>query len=344
VLIYGSEVGQYVDAIPAAMQLAQTLGAPVLIEDQPAYLAFPTTHANFIGKFKANADVVAAADVILSVGVEYTTIGLGPDPAPWPPGARVISLSVDPVLTVRHAWPDVALNAHPAAALAALDGAVRDRIGAATARPPQAWTASLRERRLSRAAGVRATHHGASDLSPSHLIAVADRHFGDGWIVIDALTSAVKHFDALYTFADPTRYHGLSGKASAQGWGAPTAIGVQLATPEQRVACLVGDGNLMFSATSLVLAGRMRLPMVFVVVNNSGWAHVRGPMRGDAYDDAALYEMGWLFDVDYVAMAAAFGLRGVRVTSAEALDAAIREASQSDEPWLIDAVIRATDP
>jgi thiamine pyrophosphate-dependent acetolactate synthase large subunit-like protein len=43
-------------------------------------------------------------------------------------------------------------------------------------------------------------------------------------------------------------------------------------------------------------------------------------------------------------MAGAFGVRGARAANARELDDALRTAAQSNEPWLIDAVVRANDP
>ena len=344
VLLFGSEVGQYDDAIAPAVSLAEALGAPVLIDDQPAYLGFPTTHANYIGKLKTQRQLLAAADVVLSVGMEFTQIGVPGEPPPLPPAATLIALSVDPALPVRQVWPDLALTGHPQASLARLDALVRERIEAATCARNQTATDALRAARLRAADVVRAIPWDRPSVLRSALIDVVHQQYGADWIVVDALTSAVTHFDALYELTDPRAYHGLSGKGSAQGWGAPSAIGVQIASPGKRVVCLLGDGNLMFTSSSIYLAGKMKLPMVFVLVNNGGWAHIRGAMAGQVYDDDDLRAMGWLFDVDYCALAQTFGLRSARATTAAELAAALAVSAATDEPWLIDTVTEGDDP
>jgi benzoylformate decarboxylase/acetolactate synthase-1/2/3 large subunit len=344
VLMFGSEVGQYAGATAAAVRLAEGLGAPVVIEDQPAYLAFPTTHAQYAGKRGAQRALIAAADVVLSVGIEFTEIGVAAEPPAVPPAARVIALSVDALSATRQLWPDLALCGHPKPSLERLDALVRERIDPETFARNRAATAQVRARRLEAAERVRALSSERPAVLRSALIDVAHRQCGSDWIVVDALTSAVTHFDALYEIDDPARYHGLSGKGSAQGWGAPSAIGVQIASPDKRVLCLLGDGNLMFTSSSIYLAGSMRLPMIFVIVNNGGWAHIRGAMRNENYTDDDLRAMGWLFDVDYGALAKSFGLRTARATSAAQLEAALAQARASDEPWLIDTVTEGDDP
>jgi thiamine pyrophosphate-dependent acetolactate synthase large subunit-like protein len=344
VLLFGSEVGQYDDAIAEAVRLAEVLGAPVLIDDQPAYLAFPTSHANYIGKMRPNRALLAASDVVLSVGIEFTQIGIPGEPPPLPATANVIALSVDPALPVRQLWPDLALTGHPQPSLARLATLAGERISAARAQRNRAATAALRAARLQAAARVRATPWDGSSVLRSALIDVVHQRCGAEWIVVDALTSAVTHFDALYELDDPRAYHGLSGKGSAQGWGAPSAIGVQLGSPGKRVVCLLGDGNLMFTSSSLYLAGKMKLPMVFVLVNNGGWAHIRNALSGGGYDDDELRAMGWLFDVDYCALARSFGLTAARATTAAELASLLEGATASDEPWLIDTITEGDDP
>ena len=222
---------------------------------------------------------------------------------------------------------------------------MHERIQPATLARNSAATAELRARRLEAAEKVRALSSDRPAVLRSQLIDVVHGQFGaSDWIVVDALTSAVAHFDALFEIDGPLRYHGLSGKGSAQGWGAPSAIGVQIASPGKRVLYLLGDGNLMFTSSSIYLAGAMRLPMIFVIVNNGGWAHIRGAMRNAVYTDDDLRAMGWLFDVDYGALAQTFGLHTARATSASELAALLAQARASDEPWLIDTVTKGEDP
>ena len=101
VLMFGSEVGQYAGAAAAAVRLAESLGAPVVIDDQPAYLAFPTTHAQYVGKRGPQRALIAAADVVLAVGIEFTEIGVAGEPPPFPPSAQLTALSVDSLLPTR---------------------------------------------------------------------------------------------------------------------------------------------------------------------------------------------------------------------------------------------------
>ena len=78
--------------------------------------------------------------------------------------------------------------------------------------------------------------------------------------------------------------------------------------------------------------------MVFVVVNNGGWAHVPGVMGGAPAARGGA-EMGWTFEegpIDFVGFARSLGLAAERADTAEALAAALARAVADTRPWLIE--------
>jgi len=60
--------------------------------------------------------------------------------------------------------------------------------------------------------------------------------------------------------------------AGTLGWSLPAAIGAQCAFPAREVVCFIGDGGFFYYLSELETAVRYRLPVVFVVNNNSGFA------------------------------------------------------------------------
>jgi benzoylformate decarboxylase/acetolactate synthase-1/2/3 large subunit len=142
----------------------------------------------------------------------------------------------------------------------------------------------------------------------------------------------------MYGFDDPSRYFGISARASAQGWGAPAAIGVQIGRPNERVVAFVGDGGLMFTGSALYAAALWRLPIVFVVLGNGGWydvAYGAQCKRGWTEDD--LRHFGWRLDpaIDHAAFAASLGIRSEHVTAPDDLRPALQRASQHDGPAML---------
>jgi len=62
----------------------------------------------------------------------------------------------------------------------------------------------------------------------------------------------------------------LSGFNGCMGVGVPFAIGAKLARPEVPVVSINGDCAFGFNAMELETAVRCKLPIVFIVNNNSG--------------------------------------------------------------------------
>lgn len=344
VLLCGSEVGR-LKAVDEMVALAEAIGAPVVSEQDPSFMGFPTSHRQYVGTPAANAAILNEADVAFAIGYEFTEKGV-PDEKPMlPPATRLVTLSVDPMLTAKQLWPDVALHGHPKPSLTRLVGMLKD-----TPLPTDA-----RARNLDACAAPRRTRQAAieeadalpGDQSPvpqKKLIREVFRQCGADWIIVQAGSTLGWHVEAMYDFDDPLNFHAVSGKGSAQGWGAPTAIGMQMGAGDRRVLALLGDGNLMFSATCLWSAAQQNLPVVFVVNNNQGWLCV--PDAIDAVysmstDLQGRNDMAWTWEsapIDFTRLAQSLGLEAERVTTADALSASLRKAVASNRPWLIEVI------
>jgi benzoylformate decarboxylase len=113
----------------------------------------------------------------------------------------------------------------------------------------------------------------------------------------------------------------------------PAAVGVALARPAQRVIALLGDGSSMYSIQALWTAAQEALPIVFVIVNNGGYA---------ALDKFAMHfqidkPVGTaLPGIDFAGLARDMGCAGSTVWTAEELPAALRAAFADQGPYLVD--------
>jgi benzoylformate decarboxylase len=72
----------------------------------------------------------------------------------------------------------------------------------------------------------------------------------------------------------------------------------------RRVVCVLGDGSALYSVQALWTAARHRAPVSYVVLDNGGYAAVRGLGRRIGIAPVPGTEIG---GVDFPALAAAFG-------------------------------------
>ncbi|MDL5159062.1 thiamine pyrophosphate-binding protein [Actinomycetospora termitidis] len=338
VIVTGAEVARY-GAVDATVALAEQLGATVLHEDKVADLGFPTTHPQFAGRLGAHRPVVGQSDVVLLLGVELTESGLT-RPVEFG-SATTIVLSPDPLLLTRQLRPDLAVLGAPrptleavAAAVGTLPDEVRDARAAAAR--------ELHDARDARNERIRAIRFDAEELAIGRILTELEAAMPAGTIVVNHCASGEPFVEDLLPHPDTDAFFGISSKASAQGWGGPASIGIQLARPDRRVVALLGDGGFMFSSSAIYAAAQQDLPVVFVILNNGGWRDI-GALAAVARSPLVDAEdvMGWTFGdppIDHAAYAASLGLDSRRVATPGELRAALDKAFADRRATLIEVL------
>jgi acetolactate synthase-1/2/3 large subunit len=132
---------------------------------------------------------------------------------------------------------------------------------------------------------------------------------------------------------NPNQYHTEMTYAS-MAWALPAAIGAAVANPEKLHVVVVGDGALMMGGLELSVIAYNKLPVLVIVLNDSGYGMVRHGQRLGGAEKIA----GDLPVVDFAAIAHSMGIRAYQVHSNEALGS-IQEVMQVMAPGLIDVYI-----
>ena len=124
----------------------------------------------------------------------------------------------------------------------------------------------------------------------------------------------------------------IPGGTAGMGWGPPAIIGAKIAHPERQCVSISGDGGFGLSIQAFPTAVDLQLPIVFIVMNDSGLGMV---MRGQG-DKLIASEYR---PTDYARLAEAYGGRGYRVGSPEELGPALQAALADNIPSVIDVTI-----
>jgi acetolactate synthase I/II/III large subunit len=124
---------------------------------------------------------------------------------------------------------------------------------------------------------------------------------------------------------------------AAMGIGLPGAIAAKLAEPGRRVVTVTGDGGFLMNVQELETARRLGLAFVVLVMRDDGYGVIRWKQR--RFGRTAGVDLG---NPDLVALAEAFGRRGVRVESADGLRPALESALASPLPTLVDCPVDYT--
>jgi len=123
-----------------------------------------------------------------------------------------------------------------------------------------------------------------------------------------------------YKFDQPNRWM-TSGGLGTMGYGLPSAIGVQVAHPDSLVVDIAGEASTMMNIQELGTMAQYRLPVKLFILNNEWMGMVRQwqeLLHGARYSES--YSAGL---PDFVKLAEAYGMKGMRVDAPKDVDSAI---------------------
>jgi len=139
-----------------------------------------------------------------------------------------------------------------------------------------------------------------------------------------------------YLFLNKIGMQRSSFTFGAMGWAVGAAVGTALGNQEHPVVCLTGDGSYLMSGQEITVAVAERLPLIFVVLNDSALGMVKhGQCLGGA--EPIGYELP---PVDFAMVAKGMGAQAFTIRSVkefQALD--IGQLCNSDKPTLLDVHI-----
>jgi acetolactate synthase I/II/III large subunit len=125
-----------------------------------------------------------------------------------------------------------------------------------------------------------------------------------------------------------------SGGAGTMGFALPAAIGAKFARPELDVWCVAGEGGFVMTAQELSVAVEHQLDIKIVLLNNFSLGMVR-QFQDDFYGGVRS-QVELTHIPDFVKLADAYGLPGVRVDKLADVGPALDAAQRTKGPFLID--------
>ncbi|HEY1300248.1 MAG TPA: thiamine pyrophosphate-dependent enzyme, partial [Stellaceae bacterium] len=293
---------------------------------RPRHLNLPADHPCHLG-YDAGP-YLDAADAILVLECDVPWV---PSLKAPPPECRVVHVGVDPIFSrypIRGFPCDLAVTGTAAAALPELAEALGRHADKSAI---EARRRRVAERREALHAGWRKTVEAAANMRPIHMAwasACIARVKPEDAILVNEYTLMPEHCGATM----PGSYFG-SSPASGLGWGGGAALGAKLAAPDRLVICTLGDGSHLFGNPVALhhAAAAHKLPVLFVIMNNSMWGAVRRATQGMyPQGEAMRSNKPPLIDLDelpaFEQVCAAAGGYGERVEDPAALPAALARA------------------
>ncbi|ANS77065.1 acetolactate synthase catalytic subunit [Paenibacillus yonginensis] len=128
-----------------------------------------------------------------------------------------------------------------------------------------------------------------------------------------------------------------SGGLGTMGFGFPSAIGAQMAHPDRLVISINGDGGMQMCSQELAICAINKIPVKIVVINNQVLGMVR-QWQELIYDNRYSH-IDLSGSPDFVKLAEAYGVKGLRATNKEDAQEVWREALETPGPVLVEFVV-----
>ena len=138
-----------------------------------------------------------------------------------------------------------------------------------------------------------------------------------------------------FKFSTPRSFI-TSGGLGVMGFGLPAGIGAKFGAPDRTVCIFVGDGGLQMTIQEFGTIMEYGIDVKIILLNNNYLGMVR-QWQEMFFEER--YSETYLQNPDFIQLAAAYGIKGKKITQHEELDGAIAEMLAHKGPYLLEAVV-----
>ncbi|AFM40162.1 acetolactate synthase, large subunit [Desulfosporosinus acidiphilus SJ4] len=303
--------------------ISSLMGLGCIPYDHPQFLGMVGMH----GTYAANM-ATTECDLLLGIGVRFDdrVTGLLSD---FASKAKIVHFDIDPAEINKNVIAQIRVIGDLKWSLPALI----KRIGDAASElkeQVQPWL----ERVSSWRRDFPLTYEQKKDLVMPQAVVEKVSHLTQGDVVVVTDVGQNQIWAAqFYGFRHPRTFL-TSGGLGTMGYGLPAALGAQCGLPDKKVVLFVGDGGFMMNCQELATLADCNFPVIVLVLNNQTLGMVAQWQRmfyGGRYSHTSLKG-----HTDFVKLAEAMGVTGLRVTKPEELDQVLTEALAIRGPVLVD--------
>lgn len=168
-------------------------------------------------------------------------------------------------------------------------------------------------------------------ITPAYLFSVLNRVMPRNAVVSEECPSSKGDLDRYLMLDEPGSFYSVPN--GVLGFGLPAAVGLQLANPERRVVCPIGDGSIQYSIQALWSAVQYKVAVIIVVLRNGDYSALKSFCD---FTQVGRNVPGMdVPGIDMVKIAQGYGMAAQEVDRPEDLESALREAFASQGPRLI---------
>ncbi|MDW8327166.1 MAG: biosynthetic-type acetolactate synthase large subunit [Anaerolineales bacterium] len=310
--------------IPIAMTLLGIGGIPA---SHPLNLGMMGMH----GEAWVNM-AIQQADLLIACGMRFDDRVTG-NLKTYAPNARKIHIEIDPSEVNKNVRVDAAL-------LGDLRCVLEEIVPHIQPADHEEWLEHIQEMKGDSA--VRDIQHLPDNghLYAAHVINDMWRLTRDVDPIVVTDVGQHQMWEAQYFRHEQPRSLITSGGLGTMGFALPAAIGAKFARPDKEVWVIAGDGGFQMTMAELATVVQEGLKLNIAIINNAYLGMVR---QWQEFFYEKRYAATPLLGPDFVKLADAFGLKGIRVTRRSEVRAAVEEARAHPGTVVIDFQVEQED-
>lgn len=306
---------------------AEKLDAPV-VSSLMGLGAFPYGHPLHVGligmhgHFEANK-AAHDCDVLITCGARFSDRVAG-NRKKFAPNAEILHIDIDAAEMDKNIFSNYHLRGDLAEILPLLTRNVEQM-------DHSDWKAE-----------IEASRHPFKQLqigdyvNPQVLIEKIDEKTPDDTIVVTDVGQHQLWAAQFYKYTRP-RTLLTSGGLGTMGYSMGAAFGAAMGCPDQTVVMFAGDGGFHMNLSELATMASYNIPVKMFIMNNTVLGMVRQWQKlfyGNRFSDTDPHRV-----TDFVKVAEAFGVKGLRIHTNDDIDAVLAEALAYPGPVLVDCRI-----
>ena len=311
------------DAAKELTEFTELLGYPIT-QTLMGLGAFPASNRlnlgmlGMHGTYEANM-AMHDCDVLIAIGARFDDRVTG-EIESFCPHAKIVHVDIDPASISKNVTVDVPIVGNVAQVLQAMNTLIRETDKRADQADIAAWWATIKDWAST---DCLAYHQGDKLIKPQAVVESLWRTTkGDAYVTSDVGQHQMWAAQ-FYGFDKPRRWIN-SGGLGTMGFGLPAAIGVQLAFPDEMVACITGEASVQMCIQELSTCLQYDTPIKVICLNNRYMGMVR---QWQEFNYEKRYSHSYMDALpDFVKLTESYGHVGMRIENPADIDGAMQEA------------------
>jgi benzoylformate decarboxylase len=172
-------------------------------------------------------------------------------------------------------------------------------------------------------------------ITPSYLFSVLNKVMPPNIVIAEECPSSKGDLDRYLMLDEPGSFYSVPN--GILGFALPAAVGLQMAHPDRRVVCPIGDGSIQYSIQALWTAVQQHAPVIVIVLRNADYSALKGFCD---FTQVGRNVPGMdISGIDMVKIAQGYGMTAQEVERPEDLEPVLKEAFASREPRLMSVTV-----